>query len=392
MIKSYNFKLFNNKKKAKRLSNELWEFHLIYNHCIRLIKTHYKYFKKNPSKNNLQKHLKRLMDRGLKPNWKNLGYSQGIQEVTDRIYKSYDAFFKWTKTRKGVRKSPPKFRPFRKYKSFTLKQAGWKLDEEKGSIKIGDNLYRYNNSRKIQGVPKTVTVKRDSVGDWFISISCDLGGNFIPEKIEPMTGKSAGFDFGLKTFLTSSDEVVYTSTEFLKKSLKELRTKSRKLSSKLKGSKNRKKARKVVARQHRKVSNQRNDSHFKLAINLVRNYDNLFFEDLCLTGMKKLWGRKVSDYGFATFLNILEFKCLEHGKNLHKINRFFPSSKLCSNVLCGNIKTKEEQTLLDRNYICECCGLEIDRDLNASINILREGTSSLGLDGVSQVLKPASVA
>lgn len=108
--------------------------------------------------------------------------------------------------------------------------------------------------------------------------------------------------------------------------------------------------------------------------------------------MKKLWGRKVSDYAFATFLKIIELKAKEHGKTFHKVGRFFPSSKLCSNPKCGQIKLKGELTLKDRIFKCECCGLEIDRDLNAAINILNEGISSLGLDGVSLVFEPASVA
>ena len=215
MMKSYQFKLFYNKSRSQRLENELRIFCHIYNHSLRLVKTHYKIFGKNPSKNNLQKHLTKLGKTDF-PQWEALGYSQGIQEVTDRIYKSYDEFFKWTKTRKGPKKSPPKFRPFRKYKSFTLKQAGWKLDEGKGQIKIGPHWYRYNQSRKIQGRPKTINIKRDNVGDWFITISCDVGEEFIPEKVAPMTGKRAGFDFGMKTFLTTSEGDQLQSSEFLR--------------------------------------------------------------------------------------------------------------------------------------------------------------------------------
>jgi putative transposase len=365
---------------------------LIYNHALRLVKKHYKLFGKNPSKNDLQKHLKRLMDRGLRPEWKTLGYSQGIQEVTDRIYLSYKAFFDGCKKGKskatGMRNSPPKFRPFRKYKSFTLKQTGWQLDEEKGRIKIGSTWYRYNKSRNIQGVSKTLTVKRDSVGDWFIIISCDLGDDFIPEKIASVTGKSAGFDFGLKSFLTSSDGEKHDSNEYLKTNLKKLKSKGRNLTRKEKGSKNRKKARKALARVHRKVADKRMDSHCKLALMLVRSYDHLFFEDLNLQGMQKLWGRKVSDYGFSDFLKILENKAFEHRKNLHKIDKFFPSSKLCSR--CGKLKEKDELRLKDRIYTC-LCGHEIDRDLNAAMNILREGASSLGLDRVIPDLSLVSV-
>ena len=390
-MKSYRFKLFNNKRKARRLEGELRIFWEVYNHSLRIIRGYYKIFGKHPSKAKLQKHLAKQAKTQF-PHWEAIGYSQGIQEVTDRLYKSYDAFFKWIKTRKGDKKSPPKFKSFRKYKSFTLKQAGWELDEEKSRVRIGPNWYRYNNSRKIQGIPKTINIKRDAVGDWFISISCEIKEEFIPSKIIPMTGKSAGFDFGLKSFLTASDGTKHDSNEFLKQSLNELAKANRSIAKKEKGSKNRRKSKKSLARLHRKISNKRLDAHYRLANKILRDYDNLFFENLTLVGMKKLWGRKVSDYGFATFLKIVELKANEHGKTFHKIDRFYPSSKLCSNPKCGGIKAKEDLTLAVRIFKCDCCGLELDRDLNAAINILREGASSLGLDGVSRTAKSASVA
>jgi putative transposase len=393
MRKSYKFKLFQNKRKSSNLYRELWQFHLIYNHSLKLIKKHYKIFKKHPKKSDLEKHLKRLMDRGLRVKWKALGYSQGIQEVTDRIYLGFQAFFDWCKKGKkkgtGMRKSPPKFKPFRKYKSFTLKQAAWKLDEERGVVRIGKTQYKYNKSTNILGVAKTLTIKRDNVGDWFIIISCDLGNDFIPEKIASTTGKGTGFDFGLKSFLTSSDGKKHESHEYLKTHLKELKKKSRNLSKKDKGSKNRKKARKFLARYHRKIANKRLDFHFKLALDLIRSYDNLVFEDLNLQGMKKLWGRKVSDYGFSDFLKILENKAFEHRKNLYKIDRFFPSSKCCAK--CGNLKNKDELKLQDRIYECSC-GHRMDRDINAAINILKEGASSFGVDGVIPDFDLVSVA
>lgn len=389
-MKSYRFKLFNNKRKSRRLDNELRIFWEIYNHSLRLIRGYYKLYGKHLSKNKLQKHLKKLGET-THPHWEAVGYAQGRQEVTDRIYKSYSAFFSWAKSRKGDKKSPPKMKPFRKYKSFTLKQDSWELDEKNGRVRIGLNWYRYNKSRNIQGTPKTINIKRDQVGDWFISISCDVGEEYIPKKIIPMTGKRAGFDFGLKSFLTASDDTHHESNEFLKQHLNELAKANRSLSRKEKVSKNRRKSKKALARLHRKVANKRLDSHYQLVVKILKNYDYLFFEDLTLVGMKKLWGRKVSDYGFSTFLKILELKAREHGKTFHKINRFYPSSKLCSNQKCGQIKSKEELTLKDRVYKCECCGLEIDRDLNAAINILNAGTSALGLDGVRRVEKLASV-
>jgi|SaaInl59LU_5_DNA_1037362.scaffolds.fasta_scaffold20037_2 putative transposase len=388
MRKSFQFKLFNNRRKFKKLNDELYVFSTIYNHSLALIRGHYKLFGKNPNKYTLQKHLKKLMDRGNKDKWRCLGYSQAIQEVVDRIYKSYTAFFSWCKKRTGTRASPPKFKPFRKYKSFTLKQASWKLNQETGVVTIGKNKYRFNNSREVEGQVKTVTVKRDSVGDWYVIFSCDLGDDYKPQKVIPMTGKSAGFDFGLTCFLTSNNNEQIRSPEFLKSSLKELQVKSKNLSSKQKGSRNRAKARKVVARVHRKIANQRHDFHFKLANDLITKYDKMFFEDLNLDGMKRLWGRKVSDLGLYQLLQRLEFKAKEQGKIIKKIDRFFPSSKTCSKCL----DIKDDLTLKDRVFECQNCGYEINRDLNAAINILTVGISTAGLDGISQELALASVA
>ncbi len=327
------------------------------------------------------------MDRGNKPAWKSLGYSQAIQEVTDRIYKSYQAFFASCKKRSGSKKtSPPKFKPFRKYKSFTLKQAGWKLDQARSIVTIGKNQYRYNNSRNLSGEIKTVTVKRDNVGHWYVILSCHVGEIYKPAKVAPMTGKSAGFDFGLLCFLTSSANERIASRESLKQSLDKLKVKSKQLSTKVKGSKNRCKAKKVLARLHQKISNQRTDFHFKLANDLVHEYDHLFFEDLNLDAMKRLWGRKVSDLGLNQFMQILDFKAQEHGKSVCKIDRFYPSSKTCSK--CTMVK--EALSLKDRIFECEC-GHKLDRDLNAAINILVVGASTVGLDGVTRERALAAV-
>ena len=106
-----------------------------------------------------------------------------------------------------------------------------------------------------------------------------------------------------------------------------------------------------------KVANKGLDSNYQLSVKLLTKFDYLFFEDLTLAGMKALCGWKISDYGFATFLKILETKSREHGKTFHKVGRFFPSTKLCSSLKCGQIKLSGELTLKDRVFKCECCGL-----------------------------------
>ncbi len=193
-----------------------------------------------------------------------------------------------------------------------------------------------------------------------------------------MTGETAGFDFGLKTFLTVSDGTQIESPEFFKSSIDEVRKTSKSHSTKQKGSNNREKARLKLARKHKKIANQRHDFHFKLANQLTQDYDVLCFEDLNLEGMKCLWGRKISDLGFSEFLQIVEYYASIRNKKVVKIDRFFPSSKTCFE--CGLVNKNLE--LKDRTWVCESCDTLLDRDLNAAKNIHRVGASTLGLGDV----------
>ena len=200
---------------------------------------------------------------------------------------------------------------------------------------------------------------------------------------------SLGFDFGLKHFLNLSDGRVIDSPEFFKNALDKLKQEQRKLSKKQKGSKNKEKQRLKVAKVHLKISNQRNDFLHKLSTKLVKEnqFDCFCFEDLNLKGMQQLWGRKVSDLSYYTFQQMMLYKSARVGKVCCKIGRFEASSQICSH--CGH---QQKMSLDKRTYICPECGLKIDRDLNAAINIrnfsLRnifkntDGTSGINACGV----------
>jgi len=154
---------------------------------------------------------------------------------------------------------------------------------------------------------------------------------------------------------------------------------NRNLSKKKKDSNGRKRAKLQLAKLHIKTANQRRDYFHKLSNLLATNYDNIFIEDLNIKAMQMMWGRKVSDLAFSEFVNILEYKA-----NVTKIDRFFPSSKTCSN--CGAIK--KDLDLKTRIYECNTCDIKISRDLNASINIKRVGASTLA----GEVVRAISVA
>lgn len=374
MFKTFQYKLYNSNRN-KHLHRQINIAGLIYNHCIALHKRFYRLYGKSLSIYKLQKHLTKLKKMEQYAYWNQVG-SQVIQEITERIQEGYQRFFEYVKKKTSKRTSPPGFKKVKKYKSITFKQAGWALDGNR--IRIGKQYYGFFNSRPLEGTVKTVTVKRDKCGDIFVFFACE-----VKEQVKlSMTGEIAGFDFGLKTFLTPSKAEDIEAPLFLKQSLRQLATLNRALAQKKKGSNQRKKAKVELAKLHRQIANQRKNYHFQLAKQLCLRYDVMIFEDLHLKGMQALWGRKVSDLGFSNFLEIVESQATKYGKKLHFVDRFFASSKICSR--CKH--KKDHLDLKERLFCCENCGLIISRDKNAAINIERVGTSTFGLDIVSPTI------
>ena len=325
----------------------------------------------------LQAHIAKLRKR--KEFWQSVG-SQAVQDICQRIEKAYQLFFKHNK--KGVR--PPGFKKVRKYKSFTLKQCGYKFLGG-NRVKISNRVYQFWKSREIEGTVKTLTIKRTPLGELFMVVVVDVGGK--PE-VEIKTGKIAGFDFGLKTFLTCFScgdatrtyDTTIESPQFLKQSLKTVAKSCRHHSRKLKGSSNRERARKNLVRKYEDISNRRRDWFWKLAHRLTNSFDVLCFETLNLKGMQRLWGRKISDLAFGEFLQILEWIAKKKNKQIVFIDRWYPSSKTCSH--CGHVLEKLDLSV--REWRCPSCQSVNGRDENAARNIQAVGASTVSLGNVRQ--------
>ncbi|MDJ0633845.1 MAG: transposase [Xenococcaceae cyanobacterium MO_188.B29] len=365
-MKTYQFKLYQHKRN-KHLHRTINAASSIYNHCIALHKRYYRLFGKHLNKNKLMKHIAKLRKKN--EYWLLVG-SQAAQDIIQRIDRAYELFFKHHK--KGVR--PPNFKKRIKYKSFTLKQAGYKFLDG-NQLKIGKRIYKFWKSREIKGKIKTVTIKRNPLGELFIFVVTD----HIDHQVITMSGKSAGFDFGLKVFLSCSDNTEVKSPLFLKQSLNDLKIASRQHSRKRKRSNSRERARKNLVRVHEKVVNRRTDWFWKLSHELTDKFDFLYFETLNLKGMQRLWGRKISDLAFAEFLKILEFVAEKKGKFVSYIDQWYPSTKTCSE--CNFVIDKLE--LSERYWVCPSCNTKHGRDSNSSINILKVGASTLRLGDVS---------
>ena len=263
--------------------------------------------------------------------------------------------------------APPKFKSWRKYRSFSYNMVGSSVVKD-NTIKVAGHKYKFFKSREVEGKIKLLTVKRDACGDFYIYLVCET-----PEvKFKSRLGKSIGFDFGFKgkMLVAPDEENDIEAPEFFKRQQKAIAKANRNLSMKKLRSNNRRKAQLVLARLHRKVANQRNAYHWQLVRELCQKYAIICLEDLNMKWMQAGHGKKVGDYGFGEFLNLLGYVAPQFGTRIVRIDKFDPSSQLCHE--CG-YQNPEVKNLSVREWDCPSCGHHCDRDRNAARNILSEG-------------------
>lgn len=333
----------------------------VYNHFLAKSKEQYKLTKTKPTKKENQDMLPVLKE-VKETEWLKEVYSQSLQVALINLENAFDKFFK------GEAKYP-KFKSKRDRNSFTAPQGV----EIKGNyIRIPMFKRKWKKGvkiiahRKIEGKIGSCTFSRTPTGRYYVSIS-------TVKQYQPLeqTGQICGIDLGLKTFLVTSDGDSFKNHKFLKKYEKKLAKAQRNLSRKKKGSKSFEKQKRKVALIHEKVANTRKDMLHKTSLRLIQDYDVIFVEDLNIKGMiknRKL-AKHIADASWGTFLRYLDYKAKWNDRQIVPINRFFPSSKTCHK--CGWIK--QDLTLKDRVWECGGCHSILDRDLNASINILHEG-------------------
>lgn len=352
---AYKYKLYRTDK-TKHLDKMLREASFVWNHALAMQKRYYRIYNKYVGIGKMKAHFAKHIHRNL------LG-AQTVQEIIERLDTAYQRFF----THLAVR--PPKFRRAKDFSSFVFKQDGFKLAGNSVHINKLSKTYRFSLSREYTGKVKRVTIKRSPLGEYYIVITTDAKAQSYRKTHK---GASVGIDFGLKTYMTLSDGGNIDSPRYLKTELPRIRKKGRKLSLCKKQSNHRDERKKELNREYEQIVNRRTDWQWKLAHELCSKYDNIFIEDLRLTGMTKLWGRKMSDLAHGEFIGKLEYVALKYNVKVHKIDRFYPSSKTCT---CGYIN--RDLTLADRYWVCPECGTHHDRDLLAANNILRKGISDL---------------
>ncbi|MBC1220882.1 IS200/IS605 family element transposase accessory protein TnpB [Nostoc sp. UCD121] len=301
-------------------------------------------------------------------------YSQVLQATTLNLTTAYKNFFE---KRAGF----PKFKSKRALQSIQYPQNFKIVD---GNVKLPGNIgiVKAKIHRAIEGKVKTVTVSKTPSGKYLASILTEIEG----ENPVISEGKIYGIDLGLKHFavVTDGEKVSkYDNPKHLAKHEFNLKRKQKKLARKQKGSKSRNKYRKVVAKVYERVSNSRQDFLHKLSYKLVSDSQAVIVENLHVKGMirnHKL-AKAISDLGWGTFTNFLAYKLERKGGKLIEIDRWFPSSKLCSNCFY-----QIGEMLLDiREWNCPNCGTHHDRDANAAQNIRAEGIRMLGLNAAEMI-------
>ena len=329
-----------------------------------------------------------------------------LQNAVRNLDNSQDNF---VKSKQGKRKGPkvgyPKYkrRSNRQSAKFTSNKtsagSSCKVDYENQKIKIPklktwiSFANEISNDRIPDGKLQSITITKNPAGHYFASLLYKVKKKLV--NYIPNPENCIGIDFGLKTFITTSNGEKIDSPKAYKKSQKRLARLNRQHSRKKTNSKNREKSRLRLAKQHEKVANQRKDFNHKLSRELVNKHDFIFIEDLNIKGMgrrrkrkkpnaktkKRGLGKAVNDVAWAQFVSFLMYKALNEGKFVIKIDRFYPSSKTCSH--CGYIKDKLK--IKEREWTCPHCNTYHDRDINAAINILVEGKRILFDKNISTV-------
>jgi putative transposase len=290
--------------------------------------------------------------------WLNEINSQSLQDSLKNLETAYKNFFRF---KKGF----PKFKSKHTKNSFKVPQ-GVKLEDGKLQIPKFKEPIDVILHRPFSGIIKQCTISKTTTNEYFVSILVETTHTATQK-----TGKSIGIDLGLKDFVITSDGYNYKNNRYTKTYQTKLKKAQQHLSRKKKGSNRYKEQKLKAARIHKKITNSRLDNLHKVSTELIKKYDTIILEDLNIKGMIKnhKLAKHIADVSWSKFITLLTYKAEWNDKQIVKIDRFFPSSKTCN--CCGYIN---QNLKLDvREWTCPSCNTKLDRDLNASKNILNEG-------------------
>jgi len=392
---TYKFRAYPTALQKYRLENWLFALCWLYNYALEERKRVWKEEERTVSYSEQQNNLPKLKKK--EPILKFI-HSQVLQNTLRRVDKAFQKFFQDLKRKKKgekIKVGYPKKKSLAKYKSLTFPQVWMK---QKGELVPIIKLEKKNNRFAYLHLPKigklkirlhrevdwkkakTVTVKREPSGNWYVCVSVEVNLDQILKEVEEKVEKkvekkvkAVGIDLGVKHLAVTSEKEFIEHPKFLQKLEKRLKREQKKLSRKEKGSINFEKQRKRVAKIHERIKNARRDFLHKLSKYLVDNYDLITFENLDIPALveNNRLAKLILDAGWGTLITFATYKAVMAGARVVRVNPAY-TTQTCS--VCGQ---KVPKTLADRIHKCPVCGVELDRDYNASINILKEGFTHL---------------
>jgi putative transposase len=358
--------MYPTKQQLKMLETTLEECRWLYNNTLAYRKEAWERKRRSVSRYDAQARIPLLKVE--RPSLKTV-YSQVLQNVNERVELAFQGFFR--RVKQGENPGYPRFKGQGRYDSFTYPQSGFFLthDHRVCLSKIGSIRLVYH--RPIQGKINTLTIHRSSTGKWYASFSVE----YDPERL-PDTPSRVGMDGGLNTFATLSDGTNIEHPRFFRKEEKALARVQRTHSRRAKGSPERRKHRKAVARVHERIQFRRSNFTHQNSHRIVAQHGAICVEDVHVNRMmhNHCLAKSLADEAWSQFFKQLAHKAEEAGRQLLKVNPAY-TSQTCNQ--CGH---RQKMPLAERVFACPCCGLHMDRDLNAAKNILGLGLQSLGIN------------
>ena len=370
----YKYRVYPDNVQKKALAKLFGCCRTVWNDSLAYCNELYKEGKKKPSNAELQKQFITQAKKTEHREWLKEVSNIPLQQSLNDLNTAYQNFFNSCKgKRKGKPARPPKFKSKKSRQTARFRKGGFKISQDRVVLtKVGKLKIIW--SRKLPSQPSSVTVIKDSANRYFLSFVVEIQ----PESL-PQTDNSVGIDLGIKTFATLSDGRKIDAPKPLKKRIEKYRKLSMSLSKKTRGTNRYEKARLKIAKFHAKLKDTRPDFLHKLSTEIINENQVIVLEDLNVSGMVKnpKLSRAISDLGWRQFRTFLEGKAEKYGREFRIINRWQPTSQICS--CCGFRGGKLDLSI--REWQCLNCETTHDRDHNAAINILVAGGQSETLNG-----------